>query len=111
MYFPNLDELSLRLVLALPKASRIEFDCNNTFLTLSISFWPSLLVTAAMYFMIIFEASVFPAPDSPLITIQVSLPCCCITLCEASAMAKMCGGFSKNSLPNKKKSDLVYILL
>lgn len=54
-----------------------------------------------MYFIIILEASVLPDPDSPLITIQVSRPCCFITLCEASAMANMWGGFSNNSLSAK----------
>lgn len=32
---------------------------------LSTSFWPPTLVTAAMYLIMILEASVFPAPDSP----------------------------------------------
>jgi hypothetical protein len=34
IYLPNLDELSFRFVFALPKHSRIIFDCNNMFLTL-----------------------------------------------------------------------------
>lgn len=37
--------------------------CDNY---LSTSFWPPTLVTAAMYLMIIFDASVLPAPDSPV---------------------------------------------
>ena len=49
MYLPNREELSLRLVLALPKASKMSLDCNKTFLARSISFWPDTFVTAAMY--------------------------------------------------------------
>ena len=37
MYFPNLEELSFLLVLALPKASRISLDWSRTFLARSIS--------------------------------------------------------------------------
>jgi hypothetical protein len=40
-----------------------------------------------------------PLPDSPLMTIHVSRPCCFISLWAASAIAKTCGGFSNNSLP------------
>ena len=35
MYLPNLDELSLRLVFALPNDSKIAFDCSSTFFTLN----------------------------------------------------------------------------
>lgn len=35
MYFPNLLELSLRLVLAFPKASKTQFDFSNIFFTLT----------------------------------------------------------------------------
>jgi hypothetical protein len=122
MYLPKREELSFLLVLALPNVSRIAFDCSSTFFTLhkklfvgiktlhknelilfhlSISCCPPALVTAAMYFIIIFDASVFPLPDSPLMTMQVSLPCCFITLWAESAMANMWGGFSKISRPGK----------
>ena len=66
---------------------------------LSTSCRPPIFVTAAMYFIIIFEASVLPLPDSPLMTIHVSRPCCFISLWAASAIAKTWGGFSNNSLP------------
>uniref|UniRef100_A0A182QMY6 Uncharacterized protein n=1 Tax=Anopheles farauti TaxID=69004 RepID=A0A182QMY6_9DIPT len=56
-------------------------------------------VTAAMYFIIIFDASVLPAPDSPEIMMQVSLLRCFSTRYAASAMAKMCGAFSNSSRP------------
>lgn len=58
-----------------------------------------------MYFMIIFDASVLPAPDSPDIKIHVSVYRCFNILCAASAMAKMCGGFSKSSRPANKNDD------
>ena len=44
-----LDELSLRFVLALPKASRMSLDFNKTSLARSISACPDTFVTAAMY--------------------------------------------------------------
>ncbi len=53
------------------------------------------------HLMIILDASVFPDPDSPEITMQVSRPALFIVLYAASAMAKMCGGLSKISLPCK----------
>ena len=37
------------MVLALPKASKMSFDCNKTFLARSISAWPETFVTAAIY--------------------------------------------------------------
>ena len=49
MYLPNLEELSLRFVLALPKASRMSLDCKRTFLARSISACPDTFVTAAIY--------------------------------------------------------------
>ena len=49
MYLPKRDELSFRLVLALPNASKMSLDCSKTFLARSISAWPETLVTAAMY--------------------------------------------------------------
>ncbi len=52
MYLPNRDELSFLLVLALPNASRMSFDCSSTFFARSISAWPDTLVTAAMYLMV-----------------------------------------------------------
>jgi hypothetical protein len=53
----------------------------------------------------IFDASVFPLPDSPLMTMQVSLPCCFITLWAESAMANIWGGFSKISRPGIQKKQ------
>ena len=49
MYFPNREELSFLLVLALPNASRMSLDCSSTFFARSISACPDTLVTAAMY--------------------------------------------------------------
>lgn len=61
-----------------------------------------------MYFIIILLASVLPEPDSPLITMHVSRRCCFISLCTASAIAKICGGFSNNSLSIKPQIILFY---
>lgn len=52
-----------------------------------------------MYFMIILEASVFPAPDSPEIMIHVSRFRCFIVRYAASAIANKCGEFSNSSRP------------
>lgn len=65
----------------------------------SISFWPPAFVTAAMYFMMILDASVLPAPDSPEIIMHVSRLRCLIARYAASAMANRCGGFSNSSRP------------
>lgn len=58
-----------------------------------------------MYFIIILEASVFPAPDSPEIIIQVSRFRCFIVLYAASATANKCGEFSNNSRPAKEERE------
>ena len=60
----NLEELSLRRVLALPKDSRIMLDCNIWYLV----WWNSLAcpVMAVRYCKDNFIASVLPEPDSPL---------------------------------------------
>merc|ERR1712223_2357424 len=52
----------------------MSLDCKRTFLARSISACPDTFVTAAIYLMMILEAPVFPEPDSPEITMQVSLP-------------------------------------
>lgn len=63
MYLPKRDELLLRLVFALPNASRIGFVCSN------LSFTDSTLLmcpeAAAMNCKTFFDASVLPEPDSP----------------------------------------------
>lgn len=64
---------------------------------LSISCLPPIFVTAAIYFMIIFEASVLPLPDSPLITTHESWPRCFIHRWAWSAIANIWAGFSNNS--------------
>jgi hypothetical protein len=51
-----------------PKASIIGFDCSNKALIASASLLP--FETAAMNPNIILDASVFPAPDSPLNTLS-----------------------------------------
>ena len=53
MYFPNLEELSFRFVLALPNASKMSFDWSKTFFARSISACPETLVTAAMYLQVL----------------------------------------------------------
>jgi len=63
--------ISILVVIVLP--SKIGFDSNNLSLTLSIS--AELPLTAAIYSIINFEASVLPAPLSPLIIIHWSFPC------------------------------------
>lgn len=63
IYFPKRDELLLRFVLALPKASKIGLVCSSLSLTDStLSMWPE---AAAMNCRTFFDASVFPEPDSP----------------------------------------------
>ena len=62
MYLPNLLELSLRIVLALPKDSRRGLASN---ICSVIVLLPDLF-TAAKYCITSFVASVLPAPDSPL---------------------------------------------
>lgn len=48
-YGTNLEELSLRLVFALPKASNTAFDLISIFFTRSTSTCCEALVTAAIY--------------------------------------------------------------
>eukprot|EP01139_Manchomonas_bermudensis_P025012 Amastigsp_a844096_6.p4 type:complete len:105 gc:universal Amastigsp_a844096_6:472-786(+) len=64
MYLPKRELLSLRSVFALPNASRTGFDSRRR------SCMPAPSETAremcAMYRMKIFDASVLPAPDSPV---------------------------------------------
>lgn len=62
MYLPNLLELSLRIVLALPK------DSNNGLASriCSVMSWLPFLLTAARYCITNLVASVFPDPLSPL---------------------------------------------
>lgn len=60
---PKREELSLRVVLALPKASSTGLVFSSLFFTaLTFSVLPE---TAATYCMIFFDDSVLPAPDSP----------------------------------------------
>jgi len=77
MNFPNLEELSFLRVRALPNDSRRGFD-ESTRSSRDVMFLPSFsscsltgvatcLVIRAKYCIIIFVASVLPAPDSPLI--------------------------------------------
>ena len=63
MYFPNRDELSLRIVFALPKASRIGLASR-----ICCSIQECFPEMAARYCKINLVLSVFPAPDSPEIT-------------------------------------------
>lgn len=63
-YFPNLDELLFRNVFAFPKDSRSGLVAS----TMSFISWMDELLppeTFAMYCIMRFAASVFPAPDSP----------------------------------------------
>ncbi len=57
------EELSFLTVFAFPNASRTGFDMISKFLTFSTSL--AMGVMLAKYLMMIFEASVFPAPLSP----------------------------------------------
>ncbi len=69
VYFPNLEELSFRKVLAFPKASSkgLQFKILSSIGTNPILFRaPWILVRKAMHR---FALSVFPAPDSPEIQI------------------------------------------
>ncbi len=62
MYFPNLDELSFRVVLAFPMASMTGEEARTRF---SIVVSVALPPTMAKYFMAYFALTVLPAPDSP----------------------------------------------
>jgi hypothetical protein len=63
MYFPKRDELLLRFVFALPKASRIGLVWSSLSLTDStLSMCPE---AAAINWRTFFDASVLPEPDSP----------------------------------------------
>jgi len=63
-------ERNLR-VLAFPKASNKGFELNNRSFTIETSASADFEdETAAIYSMILLEASVFPAPDSPLTRIH-----------------------------------------
>ena len=62
MYFPNRDELSLRVVLALPMASMMGFEAK-TFFSICVSVCDP--PTEAKYRMAYLAETVFPAPDSP----------------------------------------------
>ena len=73
----------------------------------SISFCPPTFVMAAIYFIIIFEASVLPLPDSPDIMMHVSRVRCLIARYAASAIANICGVFSYNSRPAKMKRKII----
>ena len=70
MYLPNREELSLRIVFALPNASRIGFDCKSRSRTFAAL--PVLTELAARKYRIFFEASVFPAPDGDLIGVVLN---------------------------------------
>ena len=63
MYLPNLEELSFRVVLALPIASMMGEDASTLFSTwVSVAEVPP---TVAKYRMAYFALTVLPAPDSP----------------------------------------------
>ena len=63
MYLPNLEELSLRVVLALPMASMIGDEASTRFSTcVSVAEVPP---TVAKYRIAYLALTVFPAPDSP----------------------------------------------
>ena len=63
MYLPNLEELSFRVVLALPMASMIGEDARTLFSTW-VS-WSEVPPTVAKYLMAYLALTVLPAPDSP----------------------------------------------
>eukprot|EP00976_Prorocentrum_cordatum_P032781 667615-Prorocentrum_minimum.AAC.4 len=85
MSLPNRDELLLRRVFAFPNASRIGFVCSTC------SSIPLPPARVARYCMAIFVVSVFPAPDSPLITIDWSTPSPFIAQNALLAMRNTCG--------------------
>ena len=63
MYFPNLEELSFRVVLALPMASMMGDEARTLFSTcVSVSDVPP---TVAKYRIAYLALTVLPAPDSP----------------------------------------------
>ena len=73
MYFPNLEELSFLVVLALPIASMIGEETitrRSTLVSTPVlpsptSFAPAVPPTVAKYLMAYFALTVLPAPDSP----------------------------------------------
>eukprot|EP01139_Manchomonas_bermudensis_P019489 Amastigsp_a676848_41.p4 type:complete len:136 gc:universal Amastigsp_a676848_41:625-218(-) len=97
MYLPNRELLSLRSVLALPNASRIGFDSMSLVLIRSASAVP--LETCAMYRMKILDASVLPAPDSPVITTHWFVRDDSSERNVSSASANTCGGTSYMNRP------------
>lgn len=64
-YLPKREELSLRTVLLLPKASRRGLQARILFSMEWLYFWLKLVIIFMQYLV----DSVFPAPDSPDITI------------------------------------------
>lgn len=67
------EELSFLVVCAFPNASKTGLDKISKFLTFSTSL--DMGVMLAKYLMMIFEASVFPAPLSPISHYSLALQC------------------------------------
>ena len=63
IYFPNLDELSFRVVFAFPMASMIGDEARTRF-SIWVSVW-EVPPTVAKYLMAYLALTVLPAPDSP----------------------------------------------
>ena len=96
---PKRDELSLRSVFALPKASSTGLECTSSSCSET---WPSVAATAASSPCVpataarkrktCFEFSVLPEPDSPEVTSACDWPCMHSALYASAVSEKMCGG-------------------
>lgn len=94
-YLPNLDEFALIPVVAFPKASIMGFIWS--ILSSRLRFGALLRYTSC--FSNKFALSVFPAPDSPLITIAWFWRWWSSAWYAASATANICGGLSDLAWP------------
>ena len=95
MYLPKRDELSFRVVLALPIASITGFEARIlASICVSPSSVPGAPQTVARYRIANLALTVLPAPDSPDTMIDWHLPSSCSCEYASSATAKTCGGSS-----------------
>ena len=96
---PKRDELSLRIVLALPKASRMGLLCRRR--SRMLVALPVLTEQSARNCRIFFDASVLPAPDSP----EMRMHCMAASVRTQNTRTRMC------ACMHACKADLVGELL
>jgi len=88
MNLPKRDELSLRTVLAFPKASRMGFDRSTRSMTPAFDVASAPRPTTVRYRMTILVVSVFPAPDSPEMRIDCDASAAPLPAVIAAAMSR-----------------------